>query len=109
SGLGSSGLGKGWLKGSPTSARPSRGMPGSGPGKGWLKAPRPPAGKAPRAGSGPGKGWLRPARPVKAPRRSSPGRGWLKGSQGALGRRTYQSRATPSFRRRRGIRLGGRR
>lgn len=106
---GSPGLGKGWLKGAPSASVPSRGIAGPGPGKGWLKAPKPGAAKAPRAGGGPGKGWLRPARPVKAPRRSSPGKGWLKGSRGALGKRTYQSRATPSFRRRRGIRLGGRR
>lgn len=107
-GSGPSGLGKGWLKGSPTAAAPSRGIAGSGPGKGWLKAPKPGGPRAQRS-TGPGKGWLRPARPVKTARRRSPGRGWLKGSPGSLGRRTYQSRATPSFRRRRGIRLGGRR
>lgn len=105
---GSSRLGKGWLKGTPTAASPARGIAASGPGKGWLKAPKPGGPKAQRS-TGPGKGWLRPAPRAKAPRRSSPGRGWLNGSPGSLGRRTYQSRATPSFRRRHRIRLGGRR
>lgn len=105
---GSSRLGKGWLKGTPTAASPARGIAASGPGKGWLKAPKPGGPKIQRA-AGPGKGWLRPAPRAKAPRRSSPGRGWLNGSPGSLGRRTYQSRATPSFRRRHRIRLGGRR
>ena len=109
-GLAGSGPGKGWLKGS--SARPVgpvKRSPVSSPGRGWLRASSKPVAKAPRAGGGPGKGWLRPSKPVKAPRRRSPSRGWLKGS-GTLGKRTtYTSRATPSFRRRRGIRLGGRR
>jgi rod shape-determining protein MreD len=93
--------GKGWLRPS----RPAKAPHVNSPGKGWLRPSRP--AKAPHVNS-PGKGWLRPSKPAKAPRRHSPGKGWLNGS-GVLGKpTTYQSRSVP-FRRRRRIRLGGRR
>jgi rod shape-determining protein MreD len=127
-------LGKGWLKNAPTlGAAAPRGLAGGGPGKGWLKA-GPAVAKKTRAGS-PGKGWLKGSGGLAAraassrPRGSGPGRGWLKGSPTFGKRKTYQSKATPSFksassfkskshsyqskatpfRRRRRIRLGGRR
>jgi rod shape-determining protein MreD len=93
--------GKGWLRPS----KPAKAPHVNSPGKGWLRPSKP--AKAPHVNS-PGKGWLRPSKPAKAPRRHSPGKGWLNGS-GVLGKpTTYQSRSVSSRRRRR-IRLGGRR
>jgi rod shape-determining protein MreD len=93
--------GKRWLRPS----KPAKAPHVSSPGKGWLRPPKP--AKAVRRHS-PGKGWLKAGKPAPAWRPKSPGRGWLNGS-GVLGKpMTYQSRSAP-LRRRRRLRIGGRR
>lgn len=127
---GSAGPGKGWLRGQKPGGGtgPGRGL-GKGPGKGWLRPAKPV--KAPRRNS-PGRGWLKAGKSASpAWRRKSPGRGWLNGS-GVLGRgrvtggsqglrgkgiggsgikggRRRGVGAGSAYRRRRGLRMGGRR
>jgi rod shape-determining protein MreD len=115
SGPGNGSLGKGWLKSGSTAS--AVGAVGA---SAWRKTSR-------RKGS-PGKGWLSSSAPKqrshrrKSPdfkrsspafraapvRLKSPGRGWLKGSGAGRSRTVYRSSATP-LRRRRGLRIGGRR
>jgi rod shape-determining protein MreD len=93
--------GKRWLRPS----KPAKAPHVNSPGKGWLRPPKP--AKAVRRHS-PGKGWLKAGKPAPAWRPKSPGRGWLNGS-GVLGKpMMYQSRSAP-LRRRRRLRIGGRR
>jgi rod shape-determining protein MreD len=124
--------GKGWLK-SGSLAAPAPRL--SSPGKGWLKSGSTAgaAGVAARRKTSPGKrspgkGWLSASAPrqrsvkrkspdfkrsspafrVAPARLRSPGRGWLKGSGAGRSRAVYRSSAMP-LRRRRGLRIGGRR
>ncbi|HEY1702721.1 MAG TPA: rod shape-determining protein MreD [Trebonia sp.] len=111
-GLGNGGLGKGWLKSGSTASgvgvaawRKTSRRKGS-PGKGWLSA------SAPRQRSvkrkSPDFKRSSPALRAAPARLKSPGRGWLKGSGAGRSRAVYRSSAMPP-RRRRGLRIGGRR
>lgn len=133
--LAGKGPGKGWLRSSSgpgTSALRSTPGPRTSPGKGWLRPAKPP--KPPRRSS-PGKGWLKTGKPTPAWRPKSPGRGWLNGSgtvargnglgsrglgarglsRRGIGASAFKAGSTSGMgagsanRRRRGLRIGGRR